>query len=112
VAVVANEVERRYAVVIAGDTFPIDDAGARAQAGHCPDNQREAAGEVVAGPAVEPHPLAILTGNDAEAVMLDLMQPQAAGRQLIGFGWEARRDETGRKGTRTGKHDVGINRQR
>jgi hypothetical protein len=30
----------------------------------------------------------------------------------VGFGGEARRDETGRKSTRTGKHDVGINRQR
>jgi hypothetical protein len=38
-------------------------------------------------------------GNDAEAVMLDLMQPLAAGWQLIGFGWEARRDEPGREGT-------------
>jgi len=44
--------------------------------------------------------------------MLDLMQPQAAERQLIGFGGEARRDEAGRKSTRTSKHDVGKNRQR
>jgi hypothetical protein len=27
--------------------------------------------------------------------MLDFVQPIAAGRQLIGFGWEARRDEPG-----------------
>src|SRR5262245_10625054 len=47
----------------------------------------------------EPHPLAVLTGDDAEAVMLDLMQPLAAGRQLIGFGWKARRNEPGRQGT-------------
>jgi hypothetical protein len=25
--------------------------------------------------------------------VFDLVQPLAAGRQLIGFGWEARRDE-------------------
>ena len=31
--------------------------------------------------------------------MLDFMQPLAAGRQLIGFGREARRDEPGREGT-------------
>src|SRR5262249_1073005 len=49
--------------------------------------------------AVEPHLRARLTGNDAEAVMFDLMQPLAAGRQLIGFGWETRRDEAGREGT-------------
>jgi hypothetical protein len=29
-----------------------------------------------------------------EAVVLNLVQPSVAGRQLIGFGWEARRDET------------------
>src|SRR5262245_4809141 len=56
-------------------------------------------GEVVARAAVEPHLRASLAGNDAEAVMLDLMQPLAAGGQLIGFGWEARRDEPGREGT-------------
>jgi RNA polymerase sigma-32 factor len=55
---------------------------------------------------------ASLAGNYAEAVVLDLMQPLAAGRQLIGFGWEARRNEADRKGTRTGKHDAGINRRR
>ena len=37
--------------------------------------------------------------------MLNLMQPQAAGRQRVGVGGEARRDEAGRKSTRTGKHD-------
>jgi|SRR5713226_1245517 hypothetical protein len=39
--------------------------------------------------------------RNAEAVMLDLVQPLAAGRQLIGFGWEARRDEPGREGAHT-----------
>ena len=71
----------------------------RAQAGQCLDDQREAACEVIAGPAVEPHPRAVLAGNNAEAVVLDLVQPQAAGRQFIGFGWETRRDEPGRDGT-------------
>jgi hypothetical protein len=42
---------------------------------------------------------AILAGDDTEAVVLDLVQPLAAGGQLIGFGWEARRDEPGREGT-------------
>src|SRR5262245_21129026 len=62
------------------------------------DNQREAAGEIVARTAVKPHPRASLARNDAEAVVLDLMQPLAAGWQLIGFAWEARRDELGREG--------------
>ena len=68
------------------------------------DDQREAAGEVVAGPAIEPHPLTILAGDDSESIVLNLMQPQAAGRQRVGFGGEARRNEAGWKGTRTGKH--------
>src|SRR6516162_10092527 len=63
------------------------------------DDQREATGEVIAGTAVEPHLCAVLAGNDAEAVVLDLMQPLAAGRQLVGFGWETRRDDSGRQGT-------------
>jgi hypothetical protein len=48
-------------------------------------------GQFIARTAVEPQLRAILAGNDAEAVVLDLVQPLAAGRQLIGFGWEARR---------------------
>ena len=80
------------AVVIAGDSFTVDDAGARAQPGERINDQREAMGEIVARTAVEPHVRASLAGNDAEAVVLDLMQPLAAGGQLIGFGWEARRE--------------------
>ena len=68
------------------------------------NDQREAAGEVVAGPAIEPHPLTILAGDDSESIVLNLMQPQAAGRQRVGFGGEVRRNEAGWKGTRTGKH--------
>src|SRR5262249_53103270 len=97
-AAVANEIERGNAVVIAGDSFAVDDAGARAQAGQCLDDQREAMGEVIARTAIEPHLCAVLAGNDAEAIVLDLVQPLAAGRQLVGFGWEARRDEPGREG--------------
>src|SRR5262249_26766459 len=71
----------------------IDDAGARAQPGERINDQREATGEVIARAAVELHLRASLAGDDAEAVVLDFVQPLAAGRQLIGFGWEARRDE-------------------
>src|SRR5262249_32386118 len=95
-AVVTDEIERRNAVVIAGNSFAVDDAGARAQAGQRLDDQREATGEVVAGTAIEPHLCALLAGNDAEAVVLDFVQPLAAGRQFIGFGRRARRDEPGR----------------
>src|SRR5262249_52898732 len=106
-AAVANEVERGNAVVIASDSLAVDDAGARAQACQRLDDQREAVGEVIARTAIEPHLRASLAGNDAKAVVLDLVQPQAAGRQRVDFGGEARRDEAGRKSTRTGEHDVG-----
>jgi hypothetical protein len=45
------------------------------------------------------HPRAILSGGDAEAVVLDLAQPLAAGRQFRGLDGEARRDEPGRERT-------------
>jgi hypothetical protein len=40
--------------------------------------------QVFARAAVEPHPLAILTCDDAEAVVLDLVQPKFA-RRLAGY---------------------------
>ena len=85
-----DEIERGNAVVIASDRFAIDDARARAQAGQRLDNQREAVGEIIAGAAIEPHPRPVLAGNNPKAIVLDLVQPLAAGGQLIGFGWEAR----------------------
>ena len=48
---------------------------------------REAMGEIVARTAIEPHLHASLAGNDAKAIVLDLVQPLAAGGQLIGIGW-------------------------
>src|SRR5262249_26899500 len=54
--------------------------------------------EIVAWAAVEPHAAAILAGDDAEAVMLDLVQPSLARWRLLGFCWKAGRDETGRQG--------------
>ena len=43
-ALVTHEIERGHAVVIASDRFAVDIAGARAQAGQCLDDQREAMG--------------------------------------------------------------------
>jgi hypothetical protein len=47
--VVPDEIERGNAVVIAGNGFAFDDAGARVQARQRLNDQREAAGEVIAG---------------------------------------------------------------
>ena len=57
------------------------------EADECLDDQREAAGEVIAGPDVEPHLRALLAGNDAEAVVLDLMRqslPEGSLSVLVG----------------------------
>jgi hypothetical protein len=40
-------------------------------------------------------------GFNAKTIMLDFVQPLAAGWQLIGFCWEAWRNEPGREGTHT-----------
>ena len=50
-------------------------------------------------PGRESHALTIFAGNDAEAVVLNLMQPLAARWQFVGFGRKARRDEPGGQGT-------------
>ena len=55
--------------------------------------------EVIAGTAIEPYPTVALASDDTEAIVLDLMQPLAAGRQLLGFCRKARRDEPCREGT-------------
>jgi hypothetical protein len=77
-AVMTDKVERSNAIVIASHSFAINDAGAGAQAGQCLNDQRETVGEVIAGPAVEPHLRAVLSGDNPKAVMLDLVQPLAA----------------------------------
>ncbi len=57
------------------------------------NDQREATGKIIARTAIEAHSRAVFPGNNPKAIVLDLMQPLAAGRQLRGFGWETRRDE-------------------
>ena len=68
-ALVPDEIERGHAVVIAGNSLAIDDAGARAQACQRVYDQREAAGEVVARTTIEPHLRGSLASSDAEAIV-------------------------------------------
>src|SRR5262249_28795835 len=107
-ALVADELERGHAAVVASHRFAIDDARARAQARQRLADQRKAVGEVIAGSAVEPHALTILAADNPETVVLNLMQPRPAGRQLIGFGGEARRDEAAREGTHAEINRIGA----
>ena len=49
------------------------------------DDQREAGGPVVAGAAVETNAVAVLASDDAEAIVLDLVQPQRARGWALGL---------------------------
>ena len=60
------------------------------------DRERSRAKE----PAVKPHAVAVLAGDDAETVVLDFVQPRLAGWRLWSFHRETRRDKAGREGTR------------
>jgi hypothetical protein len=64
-----------YPIFATRDALTIDDAGSGPQLRHCLDNQRKASGQVVSGAAVELYALAHLSGDNAEAVLLDLVQP-------------------------------------
>jgi hypothetical protein len=72
---------------------------------HRLNDSREPLGQVVTGPAVEPHPFAILAGDAAEAVMLDLVQPAVTGGRALGRCGKARLDEPRRQGTQ--RNDMG-----
>ena len=48
------------------------------------DDEREAIGQIIAGPAVELHPFVVLTGYDPKPVVLDFVQPDGAGGRLRG----------------------------
>jgi hypothetical protein len=64
-----------------------------------------ATAQIVPRPAVEPHPLAVLAGDDPEAVVLDLVQPALAGwRALVDV---ARRGWMNPAGRVCGRNDMG-----
>jgi len=100
-ALVTDQIERGHAVVIAGNSFAVDDARAGAQPGERINDQRKAIGEVIARTTIQPHLCALLARNDAETIVFDFVQPLAAGWQFIGFGWKAWRDEPGGEGAHT-----------
>jgi hypothetical protein len=86
------------AVIVTHNGLAVDDAGARPQASQRLDDQWEAAGEVLAGTAIEPHAVAILARDDAETIVLDLVDPGIAARRLPRFDGQAGRDEAARQG--------------
>ena len=54
--------------------------------------------------AVEPHAVTVLAGDDAEAVMLDLVQPGIAAWRLRRLGRKAGRNESRRQCARIQRH--------
>jgi hypothetical protein len=80
VAAISNPVEHCEAIVVAGNRLAVDDARLRAQVSQRLDHQAEAVGQVVPWAAVEPHPQAFLAGDDAEPIMLDLVQRRQLGK--------------------------------
>jgi hypothetical protein len=67
---IADAVEARDTVIAARHRLAVDDAGARAQLGKGLDDARETVSQVVARPAVELHPRALLAGDHTEASCL------------------------------------------
>jgi hypothetical protein len=92
----AWSIKHREPVVVAGNRLAINDARAGAQVSQRFNNQGKTLCEIITRTAVEPHLRAILTGDDAEAVMFDFVQPQPARRQRIGRCGKARLDKAGR----------------
>jgi hypothetical protein len=64
------------------------------------DDQREAVREVVPWSAVEPHAHTLLAGDDAEAVVFDLVQPPSPSGRLGGWAWQAHGSQKSGKATR------------
>ena len=104
VALVPNTIEYSDAVISAGHCLAVEDTRARMEAGESIRDQREAPCEIVAGTAVEAHAKLGLTGDDPNAIVLDLMYPCGADRWLWGIRGKARLDEAGRQGTRMRGH--------
>jgi hypothetical protein len=88
----AEQFEDREAALVDHDDLAIDEAGLDRQACDGIDDAREAVGEVVAIAREQTHALAIAPRQDAEAVVLDLMNPPGAGGRLLGGFGKAGRD--------------------
>ena len=92
-APLAYAIEARHAVVAAGDRLTIDDAGARWQHCHGLAYEGEAGGPVVPVPGEQADTRGVPPGEEAVAIVLDLVQPARPARGLLGAGWEAGFDE-------------------
>jgi len=82
VPVPAQQVEDGEAVRVADDRLAIDQAGSHRQLGDGCRGEREAIGEVIAPAGVEGNAGGVALGENAEAVVLDLVNPARPRRRL------------------------------
>jgi hypothetical protein len=92
---VADHLEHGKSSVVGNDRLAIDQARTNRQGVHRRCHIGEACGEVVAIAGDEPDTAGISPRDDAEAVVLDLMNPARSGWRRFGWRWQARLDETG-----------------
>jgi len=105
----ADQVEYRKSVLVGDDRLAVDETGACRQCRDRRGGHREAPSKIVAVSSEEPHVVSDAPRHDAEAVMLDLVNPIPAGRRLIGRAVQAWLDEVGQgAGTRTRQHTVKL----
>jgi hypothetical protein len=88
-----NQLEDRESGLVADNDLAIDQARARRQHRNRCHDLRKSLAEVVAVAGVEPHALGVAPRHDAEAVVLDLVQPVGAARRGLGRRRQAEFDE-------------------
>ena len=99
IAATAQLRKHRQAIGIATHRLAVDQAGAHSQRRDRLDDQRVTRSPIMSVAREQPHAAALAAGHHPIPVVLDFVNPLRAGWWSLGGGWEARRDETGRKGT-------------
>ena len=79
----AEQIKGREAVGIDDNRLAVDKAGLHRQAFDGFDDAGKTISEVVAVAGIEPHVVAVTARQDAEAVVLDLVDPIGTGRRLF-----------------------------
>ena len=89
----ADHLEHGKPSVVGDDRLAVDQARANRQDVHRRSHIGEARGEVIAVAGDETNTTGISPCHDAEAVVLDLMNPAGTGRRHFGWRGQARVDE-------------------
>jgi hypothetical protein len=80
-AVAADQIKDREPVLVANDSFAVDQAGADRQFPHRNRNKGKARRKIVPGARNQPHAGSVPARQDTEAVMLDFVNPARTGRR-------------------------------